>query len=120
MFEPSTLPATLAAVEVPVLFWTGVFATTIVWVLVSNLRQFSQTRQRERTRREIAAYVAEGSISPADARTMMGADETEFEKKIADAVSWGMLSSKKAEQLLKALRDDRESRERSANPASMG
>ena len=52
------------------------------------------------------------SISPADARTMMGSEESEFDKKIADAVAWGMLSSKKAEQLLRAMRDDRESRER--------
>ena len=120
MLEHTTLPTTLAAVEVQVLFWTGVFATVIVWVLVTNFRQLSQTRQRERSRREIAAYVAEGSISPADARTMMGTEETEVEKKIADAVSWGMLSSKKAETLLKAVREERDAREQPANEASMG
>lgn len=85
----------------------------VFWVAFANLSKMYQTRQREQTRREIAAYVAEGSISPADARMMMGNETSDFEKKIADAVAWGMLSSKKAEQLMKAMREDRESRERS-------
>ena len=89
-----------------------------LWVIVSNLRKMYQTRQQEKTRREIAAYVAEGSISATDGRQMMGTQETELEKKLTDAVSWGMISAKKAETLIKALRDDRESRERAAGNAN--
>lgn len=35
--------------------------------------EFYRTRQREQTRREIAAYVAEGSITPSDGERLMRA-----------------------------------------------
>jgi hypothetical protein len=108
------MPLTLAEIDYSEAIGFGAFMILIVfWVAFSNIRKMYQTRQREQTRREIAAYVAEGSISPADARTMMGSEDGEFEKKIADAVAWGMLSSKKAEQLMRAMREHRESRDRS-------
>jgi len=109
------IPMTLANAESQAIAFMALVLLIAFWVGFSNIREMYQTRQREQTRREIAAYVAEGSISPADARTMMGVEDSEFEKKIADAVAWGMLSSKKAEQLLKALREDRDSREQRAN-----
>lgn len=108
-----SIPLTLGTDDRELVAFMALLALIGLWVVIANLRKMYQTRQREKTRREIAAYVAEGSISPADARTMMGSEESEFDKKIADAVAWGMLSSKKAEQLLRAMRDDRESRERS-------
>lgn len=109
-------PLTLAAIDYShAIAFGSLMLLIIFWVLFTNIRKMYETRQREQTRREIAAYVAEGSITPQDARAMMGADETEFEKKIADAVSWGMLSTKKAEQLMRAMREDRESRERGAS-----
>ena len=108
-----SIPLTLGTDDRELVAFMALLARIGRWVVIANLRKMYQTRQREKTRREIAAYVAEGSISPADARTMMGSEESEFDKKIADAVAWGMLSSKKAEQLLRAMRDDRESRERS-------
>jgi len=107
------IPLTIGADDRELVAFMALLALIGLWVVFANLRKMYQTRQREKTRREIAAYVAEGSISPADARTMMGSEESEFDKKIADAVAWGMLSSKKAEQLLRAMREDRESRERS-------
>jgi len=109
------IPLTLANAESQAIAFVALVLLIAFWVGFSNIRKMYETRQRETTRREIAAYVAEGSISPADARTMMGADDSEFEKKIADAVSWGMLSTKKAEQLMKAMREDRDSREHRAN-----
>lgn len=116
--QPATdiqIPLTLADIDYSEAIAFGALMLLIVfWVAFSNIRKMYQTRQREQTRREIAAYVAEGSISPADARTMMGAEESEFEKKIADAVAWGMLSSKKAEQLLRAMREDRAARDRAS------
>lgn len=44
----------------------------IVWILASIVTN----GQREKTRREIAAYVAEGSISPDDAERMIRAAST--------------------------------------------
>ncbi|MFU8829716.1 MAG: hypothetical protein ACNA8P_09820 [Phycisphaerales bacterium] len=106
------IPPTAAEIDYSSAIGFGALMLLLVfWIIFSNIRKMYETRQRETTRREIAAYVAEGSISPTDARTMMGVDETEFEKKIADAVSWGMLSTKKAEQLMRAMREDRDSRE---------
>ena len=107
------IPLTLAQVDYSqALAFAALMVLLVFWIIFSNVRKMYQTRQREQTRREIAAYVAEGSISPADARIMMSDEESEFEKKIADAVAWGMLSSKKAEQLMRAMREDRQSRER--------
>ncbi|MFG0292458.1 MAG: hypothetical protein ACF8MJ_04815 [Phycisphaerales bacterium JB050] len=106
------IPSTLAEIDYSeAIAFGGLMLLIIFWVLFSNIRKMYQTRQREQTRREIAAYVAEGSISPTDARHLMGNDDSEFEKKIADAVSWGLLSTKKAEQLMKAMREDRASRD---------
>lgn len=65
-----------------------------------------KTFARERTRREIAAYVAEGSIDPSQAHLLLKADQGQLEKQIADSVAWGMLSSEKAVQLVRTLRND--------------
>ncbi|MEM1166765.1 MAG: hypothetical protein AAGI30_10805 [Planctomycetota bacterium] len=41
------------------------------------LNDYLQTRQRERTKREISAYVAEGSISAEEGERLIRADEFE-------------------------------------------
>lgn len=109
MQPPETdLPLSLTQVDYSEgLAFIALMALLAFWIVFSNLRKMYEVRQREQTRREIAAYVAEGTITPADARMMFGTDESEFEKKIAEAVSWGMLSTKKAEQLMKAMRENR-------------
>jgi TRAP-type C4-dicarboxylate transport system permease small subunit len=45
-------------------------------VFFSAVTNMSKARQRERTRREIAAYVAEGSISPDEGERLMEAGAT--------------------------------------------
>jgi hypothetical protein len=64
-----------------------------------------ETRARETTRREIAAYVAEGSIAPEDAQRLLANGSEELEKQIGNAVAWGMISAKKAEGLIRAARE---------------
>ncbi len=54
---------------------------TAMWAVVSTTR----TRERERTKREIAAYVAEGSISPEQAEKLIAADMPAWAKSEA----WG-------------------------------
>lgn len=56
------------------------------WVLVEHLgvrvkarAKVEQTQAREETRREIAAYVAEGSISPDDAAKLLSVGAEGFE-----------------------------------------
>lgn len=48
----------------------------IVGILSDAVRRMLQTREREQSRREIAAYIAEGSMSPEDGVRLMAAGES--------------------------------------------
>ena len=48
-------------------------AVALTAVLGSFIASIVRTRARERTKREVAAYVAEGSITPADAERILEA-----------------------------------------------
>lgn len=74
-----------------------------VWVFLRNIREVSVKRDAEKTKREIAAYVAEGSISPQDAATIINAN-SDSEAEIASAVAAGTISPAKAEKLIASLR----------------
>ncbi len=91
---------------IPILMIALGGAALITWLVFSNIRKALETRSKENTRREIAAYVAEGSISPDDARKLLGSSTEEAENQISNAVAWGMISPKKAEQLIHAIRSD--------------
>jgi hypothetical protein len=51
----------------------GAFAVIIVWIVVGYTSSTAKARAREESRREIAAYVAEGTISPDDAVRLINA-----------------------------------------------
>ena len=51
----------------------GAFAVAIVAIITEAIRKTAQTKAREESRREIAAYVAEGTISPDDAAKLLAA-----------------------------------------------
>lgn len=72
---------------------------------VDALRKTAQSRHRERTRRELFAYVAEGSITAADATTLLAASQgkVDWNKKIAEMVEWGSISADDAEKLANAF-----------------
>ena len=55
-----------------ILFGGGI-VVAIVAIITEAIRKTLQTRAREESRREIAAYVAEGSISPDDAAKLLAA-----------------------------------------------
>mgnify|MGYP001404358194 CR=1 FL=1 len=57
----------------------GVIIFTIA-VVAKTVQRVSTARAREQSRREIAAYVAEGSITPDDAVKMMNAGESAWAK----------------------------------------
>ncbi len=83
---------------------TAAIAGCVIVAIVHSIRRTLETRERERTKREVAAYVAEGSISPGDARALLSTDGTALEKSIADAVAWGTISADKAEKLIRSAR----------------
>ncbi len=57
-------PLTIANVKDGVSFWIIVGVIAIVAIVFSTVASIIKTRERERTRREIAAYIAEGSMTP--------------------------------------------------------
>lgn len=76
---------TLAAVEMTTIYILlvigGFFA---FWILLATIDSIHKTNQRERTAREIAAYVAEGSISASDAGHML---ESQNRAKLRDRLT---------------------------------
>jgi len=50
---------------------------TVCAILCGSACSIIKTRSRERTRSEIAAYIAEGSMSPEDGERLMRAGEDE-------------------------------------------
>ena len=53
----------------------GGFTLAFVSIVGGIIKGMSDTKHREQTKREIAAYVAEGSISPADAKELIATGE---------------------------------------------
>lgn len=96
---------TLADFSQSHLIIVGIGALTfVIWLVLHSWRRVAETNAREQTKREIAAYVAEGSIRAEDAPKLMGTQSPETEKAIADAVAWGTIKPEKAEGLFRALR----------------
>ena len=81
-------------------------AVGIVAIVMGAVKCVLRTREKERTKREVAAYVAEGTIAPEDAQRILSGSNNDFEVKIGKAVSCGIISSGKAERLIKAIRDE--------------
>lgn len=76
----------------------------IVAIAGGILRAIFSTRAREQTKRELAAYVAEGSVNPDDAVRLLAAGEgSDAKELIAKRAADGWISAKKADQLIKAL-----------------
>ncbi len=58
-------------------FWTIVAIVAVVSIVFSTIRAMVVASQRERTRREIAAYIAEGSMTPEQGERLMKAREND-------------------------------------------
>lgn len=67
---------TLADIEGEVIAFIAVAGSMIialVSIVAHAIRAASMTRQREQSRREIAAYIAEGSMSPDEGERLLNA-----------------------------------------------
>ena len=62
-------------IELFVVFGVG-GTIALVAILAGTISSVMKTRSKEATRREIAAYVAEGSIKPEDAVAMLNSGES--------------------------------------------
>jgi hypothetical protein len=64
---------------IPALAITLGCGTGMIWIVCATIAGAAKTRHRERTKRELAAYVAEGSLDPDKAIAMLeagnGSDE---------------------------------------------
>ena len=58
--------------EMMFVFLAGILAF-VIYIVAATVRSVLRDRVREESRREIAAYVAEGTISPADAERLLEA-----------------------------------------------
>jgi len=61
------------------LVWVLLASVIVVGIVGSTLREIVKTKSRERTRREIAAYIAEGSMTPEQGERLMAAGRSKWE-----------------------------------------
>ncbi len=60
-------------VIIPIIIFGGGTLIAVVAIIFSVGRKITRIKEREKTRRELAAYVAEGSMTPEDAERLMKA-----------------------------------------------
>lgn len=70
--------ATLAS-ESEVMF-VGAMTVALVAVVGNLAHKIMRSRAREQTKREIAAYVAEGSMTPEEGERLIKADQTQWDR----------------------------------------
>jgi hypothetical protein len=59
--------------EVATIAVTGGLCIAILGMILGTVKTISQTKQREQTKREIAAYIAEGSMTPEQGEKLIAA-----------------------------------------------
>jgi|JRYH01.1.fsa_nt_gb hypothetical protein len=67
---------TLAEIQgelIPVIAMAIGGGIAVIAIIFGTVKQMVQTAEREKSRREIAAYIAEGSITPEDGERLMRA-----------------------------------------------
>lgn len=57
-------------------FWFSILIIVVVAIVVSAIKDILRTKAREASRREIAAYIAEGSMTPEQGERLMVAENT--------------------------------------------
>lgn len=58
---------------IPIIAIAGGCVVAVVGIVFSAVTGWAKSRDRERSRREVAAYIAEGSISPEDGERILRA-----------------------------------------------
>ncbi len=107
MATHGVLLPTLAMNDEGVALIIGLAFLGVLIYAIYAIHDICKTRAKEHTKREVAAYVAEGSIRAEDAAVILNAGSDAVAETIADAVAWGTIKPEKADILLKTIRSDR-------------
>lgn len=59
-------------------FWTVIGTISVISIIFGSVKSMVNSSHRERTRREIAAYIAEGSMTPDQGERLMKAKATDM------------------------------------------
>lgn len=65
---------------IPLVAVAGAFTVAIFGIVFGTIKQTVRTKHREESRREIAAYVAEGSMTPDDAQKILEAGSKPWQR----------------------------------------
>lgn len=61
-------------------FWSVMGVIAVIWVIAATIESIVKTSSRERSRREIAAYIAAGTMTPEQGERLLSAGR----KKLCD------------------------------------
>ncbi|HEX8877056.1 MAG TPA: hypothetical protein VF777_09930 [Phycisphaerales bacterium] len=65
-----------AELLIPIIAIVGGVGAWIVHMIMWTIKETHSTKQREQSRREIAAYIAEGTMTPEQGERLMAAGES--------------------------------------------
>lgn len=85
---PHPIPVTILAASenVAAIAVGGGIAIALVSIIIGGFSRVLQTRSREASRREIAAYIAEGSMTPAEGERLMRAGEKKLDSEMLESL----------------------------------
>lgn len=63
------------ALMIPIIFVLGMGIVGVVAIVFGTISSVVTSKEQERTRREIAAYIAEGSMTPEDGERLLAAGQ---------------------------------------------
>ncbi|MBY0310546.1 MAG: hypothetical protein K2W85_00600 [Phycisphaerales bacterium] len=101
----SQLPAIRLEGEHIKMLLVGIFIVggILGYAIIAAVSNILRVRASEQTKREVAAYVAEGTMTPETAQMILGADAKKpWEQQVAQLISEGTIDTKEAEKLLRA------------------
>lgn len=82
------------------------FLFVIVLVGIATVRSVLETREREQTKREIAAYIAEGTMTAETAEAILGKKNSDDARgRILQMVEDGTIDADEAARLVKSIPD---------------
>lgn len=81
MSDRITLLATGASDILPIIAVAGGLAFAFFISIAGMIQSYARTQQRERTKREVAAYIAEGSMTPDEGERIIRAGNDQDAKK---------------------------------------